>query len=499
MNSPILKHNLRNLLETRNLSVTEAACLAGVSKQYLSQYLTDISGTKRDHLLDELCLILEISPASLLSEEPFPAKPGAIPPPSTPSPAPSIPVTKLLPRLQELYALEQYQPLTELYLAASEQSLAGLSVREQVETQFLAGKALVHCHQSALGTELLASSLKLFQQRQSLQPAVYLPRIMDCFRYLALAAYLQGDKERSLFFHQKLVAKAIDLGTDLVDGELMNKLRPALINAITLAKQRGNAALAAKFRSQGSQFFRAHSDRQGIEWLARELALSKARVAHLFPDFIDSDSDFPLSRTPKKLSSILTRAHQGLTWLDRELALNGSENAAGSTDDRVSGEMLWRTNAYLAISSQDYSMLQGIIESLPSKHPRIRLFAHYLQALMSVSTDGPTKKWADLCKLQSTFYSGDVLHSDYYMIAHIKAELAHIQGHRQSALNNMLDALACTRIAGKQEERLRLLDRLQKMEIYTAENSSFILEQKITNARAWLNSYWENDNATRFD
>ena len=486
MHRQVLQENLRHMLESKKISLTDAATHTTVSKQYLSQFITGTSSSKREQLLADLCLLLEISLPRLYSEDPYFFSSRALPVQESPKDGEALPSYLVQDHLQELYRRERYGQLVATY-RASAPSLARLSGKERALTELVAAKALVHTHAWADADHMLNNCLRLFQQRQTLQPKHFIPGIIDCYRYLALNEYLQGNRVQALKYHGKLVAKAGTISKEVLTPSLLEKIRTAFINAVIVAKQVGEAVQAAEFRAKGKKFFSTHCDKLGLLLLDQELALSMEKVAHIFPDL----AAIPEPDKPK-LNLSLTPLKRGISSLEGFLGL---QQSVETDDERFSTQKLfnWKFRAYRALANQDSSALMSLGSRPPDTNARSKLFAYYLMTMAAIYREKPLQGQDYLNAMFRQYYTGNVVDTDYFLIFHCQAELALKRNHRQAALNFLLDSLWCASKAGEQEDRLRILTRLAKLEVHSS-NGMQIIEFKIQDIKAWLKQYWGVDN-----
>lgn len=274
-------NNVREIMRKAQLSLSEAADVLGTSKQYLSQLLDPVRPlSTRERIMHDLVFLLQTTQSDLFDPNKLKPPLPAIPSMTRKSETSALPANgqELLRQIKAMDEIRDYGELAALCEQAGCGVINELSPGEHADLNYYWGKALINRQRSESGEERIRSALRLFQQRQTHQPETYVPRIIGCYRHLALAAYFSQRFDMSIKHNRMIMSKWQD-HPKFVDK---NEVLDAATNMLRAAKRGGLYRQVPGLEVEICEFSRRNQFCELNERLILERFSDEAEVADVY-------------------------------------------------------------------------------------------------------------------------------------------------------------------------------------------------------------------------
>ena len=195
----IWSENVKSLLEHYGLSISQAAAMLGTSRQYLASILSESEPqSTKEKLAEQLCFLLHTSPGELYSvtadrDRLLSRKAehqGFSPPDASP-----VETAILVERNFLAGNYEKSWLVAEHLLTVHRDSLLPAA---HAQAPLLSGKSASLAGRSKEAIVRLKQALQFYRKRLTAQPGKYFPLCIDCYRYLGLTYYMDGEYSQSV-------------------------------------------------------------------------------------------------------------------------------------------------------------------------------------------------------------------------------------------------------------------------------------------------------------
>jgi transcriptional regulator with XRE-family HTH domain len=457
--------NLRRLIKQNGLKISDVAKSVGTSRQYLASILNSSRQSKKEQIIDRLCLLLDVSTPRLYIQTR--REPGELVPPAEEVPL-GMPVTRGLidkdfrHHFADLLQRGQHQQILVDSDYVFRERARSLTQRELAEIGLTRGKAFIHMYRPNEGIQAIRECLKLFQQRQTLQPEVFMPYIIDCFYWLARASYMVGDPAAALRFYTKLIDKVLDANS--FNQPITDEVRFSFYDSYQLAKEMGDAEQAREIAEKAMTAFTAAGDTRGRDVTSSLYLFSRAQLAGVFG--LDLDA--------------LNTAIED-TWVNYG-------------DDITQTGSLVAASFYLLQARGDWDALPAYIERVRAalkgrNRTNHYFFTVYAEGMLHLHRGEREIARKYVNRLKVLYASGGYMERYQSLVHHLEAEIAMAENNPDLALTEMLEALYFTK-SGSREQHLYLLNRLVAMGCGMDDEEMIILGGKLDEEKRWFRALW---------